>query len=419
MTPMLRPKTSSIFGLLVLIALTIPLSGIEKEPLTEYASRRALVAAEIKGSALILFGMQDDELVKFKQEDNFYYLTGFSEPNAVLLIDATGDQPEETLFVQPRNPREERWTGVTMSSGAEGEKLTGVKSVRVRSELGEAISRVTAKASKIFTLTDKRNLEQLRNFPSAETQNVANIISGLRLRKSPTELALMEKTINITVAGHQAAARTIAPGVWEYEVEAAVEYEFRRRGAERPSFPSIIGSGPNSTVLHYDASTRQMQAGDLVVVDIGSEYSGYAGDVTRTYPVSGKFSPRQREIYQIVLDAQKEAFAKIKPGATIRDVHQAALTYIRNKGYGAEFPHGTSHHLGLYVHDPGDTGRRLEPGMVITVEPGIYLDKEQLGVRIEDDVVITENGYRLLSNYPREIAEIEALMARSSASPQR
>jgi Xaa-Pro aminopeptidase len=162
-----------------------------------------------------------------------------------------------------------------------------------------------------------------------------------------------------------------------------------------------------------------MQAGELVVVDIGAEYSGYAGDVTRTYPVSGKFSPRQREIYQIVLDAQKAALAVIKPGVTINQVHQAAMNVIRAKGYAREFPHGTSHHLGLYVHDPGDTRRPLEPGMVITVEPGIYLDSEQLGVRIEDDIVVTETGYRMLSDFPREIADVEALMARSSAGAQR
>jgi Xaa-Pro aminopeptidase len=417
---MLRKKIITIAGALLLLATTASLSALEKEPLTEYASRRARVAEQIKGSALILFGAPDSELVKFKQEDNFYYLTGFSEPDAALLIDASGDTTEEILFVQPRNPDQERWTGVTMSSGDEGQKITGMKSVQVNSELKSRVARVAQKGVKLFTLTtDKRSIEQLRNLAPTDAQNIGPLIAGLRIRKAPTELALMDKTVKITLSGQEAAARTIKPGIWEYEIEAAVEYEFRRRGAERPSFPSIIGSGPNSTVLHYNASTRRMQAGDLVVVDIGSEYSGYAGDVTRTYPVSGKFTPRQREIYQIVLDAQKEALAAIKPGVTIRQVHQAALNYIRSKGYANEFPHGTSHHLGLYVHDVGDTRRALEPGMVITVEPGIYLDKEQLGVRIEDDVVVTENGYRMMSDFPREISEIEALMARSSSSPQR
>lgn len=427
MTHMLLKKRPIVSALLLLIVLSIPIAAIEKEPLLEYASRRARVAEEIRGNALILYGNEDSELVKFKQEDNFYYLTGFSEPDAVLVIDATGEQPEETLFIKPRNPSQERWTGVTTSSGADGEKATGLKSVRILSDLAGTMARITQKGRKLYTLTnDTRTMDQVRSLTPRDVQNAEPILANLRVRKSPTELALLEKTIKISLSGQEAAARIVAPGVWEYEVEAAVEYEFRRRGAERPSFPSIIGSGPNSTVLHYNASTRQMQAGDLVVVDIGSEYGGYAGDVTRTYPVSGKFTPRQREIYQIVLDAQKRALAVIKPGITMQQVHQAAANYIRSKGYDREFPHGTSHFLGLYihdlesyVHDIGPSRIALEPGMVITVEPGIYLDKEQLGVRIEDDVVITENGYRMLSDFPREIAEIEALMARSSANPQR
>jgi len=420
MTPMLRSKICAVFTALLLIALSNYIAATEKEPLSEYASRRARVAEQIKGNALILYGNPDSDLVKFKQEDNFYYLTGFSEPDAVLVIDATGEQPEETLFIQPRNPSQERWTGVTTSSGAEGEKVTGLKSVRVLNDLTGTMARITQKGRKLYTLSgDKRTMDQVRPLNATDVQNVAPIIANLRVRKSPTELALLEKTIKISVTGQEAAARIIAPGVWEYEVEAAVEYEFRRRGAERPSFPSIIGSGPNSTVLHYNASTRQMQAGDLVVVDIGSEYSGYAGDVTRTYPVSGKFTPRQREIYQIVLDAQKQALAVIKPGVTMQQVHQAAFNYIRAKGYEREFPHGTSHYLGLYVHDAGPSRIALEPGMVITVEPGIYLDKEQLRVRIENDVVVTQTEYRMLSDFPREVAEIEALMARSSSNPQR
>jgi Xaa-Pro aminopeptidase len=306
-----------------------------------------------------------------------------------------------------------------MSAGSEGQKATGLKSVQVVGEFAPTLARLAQKSTKFYTLPDNR--DKLRGMvAAADVQNAEPFISSLRLKKAATEVALLEKTINITLRGHEAAARMIAPGVWEYQVEAALEYEFRRNGAERPSFPSIVGSGPNSTVLHYNASTRQMQAGDLVVVDIGAEYSGYAGDVTRTYPVTGKFTPRQKEIYQIVLDAQKAALAVVKPGATIGQVHQAALRVINSKGFTVEeFPHGTSHHLGLYVHDPGNTRRPLEPGMVITVEPGIYLEKEQLGVRIEDDIVVTETGYRMLSDFPKEVADIEALMARSSGSSQR
>jgi len=245
-----------------------------------------------------------------------------------------------------------------------------------------------------------------------ELNDVERDIAFLRQVKSPTEVALLEKAIQMTLKGHQAAARTIAPGVMEFEVEAALEYEFRRNGAERPGFPSIVGSGPFSTVLHYDKSERRMEAGEVVVVDVGAEYAGYSADVTRTYPVSGKFSSRQREIYQIVLEAQKNAISKIKPGVRISDIHQAAMSHIRSKGFEKYFIHGTSHHIGLEVHDVGDTSRPLEPNMVITVEPGIYIPEEQLGIRIEDDVLVTPQGHRLLSPFPREIAEIEALVKR-------
>lgn len=389
--------------------------AIEKEPLSEYAARRARVAEQIKGSALILFGAPDSDLVKFKQTDNFFYLTGFTEPDAVLVIDATDDQPQETLYIRPRDRAQERWTGITTSPGGDGQRATGIKSVKVLADLNSAVASILRKNKKVVTESNNRHTtDQLRTLaPTAELEDIAPIAARLRVKKSTTELALLEKTVAITLAGHEAAARTIAPGVWEYQVEAALEFEFRTRGAERPSFPSIVGSGPNSTTLHYNASTRQMKAGDLVVVDIGAEYSGYAGDVTRTYPVSGKFTPRQREIYQIVLDAQKEALAKVKPGSTIQEIHRAALAYIESKGYAEQFPHGTSHYIGLYVHDVGSLRQPLEPGMALTVEPGIYIDREELGVRIEDDVVVTETGYRMLSTFPREIAEIEALMART------
>jgi Xaa-Pro aminopeptidase len=407
----MRVKSWIAWAFVLLASLSV--NAIEKEPLSEYAARRARVAEQIKGSTLILFGAPDSDLVKFKQTDNFFYLTGFSEPDAVLVIDSTGDQPQETLYIRPRDRSQERWTGVTTSPGGDGQKETGIKSVKALNELNSALASILKKNKNLVTEPkDRHSADELRALgPSAELQDVAPIMERLRVKKSPTEIALLEKTVSITLAGHDAAARTIAPGVWEYQVEAALEFEFRTRGAERPSFPSIVGSGPNSTTLHYNASTRQMKAGDLVVVDIGAEYSGYAGDVTRTYPVSGKFTPRQREIYQIVLDAQKEALAKVKPGATIQQIHQAARAYIESKGYGDEFPHGTSHYIGLYVHDVGNTRQPLEPGMALTVEPGIYIDREELGVRIEDDVVVTETGYRMLSTFPREIAEIEALMA--------
>jgi Xaa-Pro aminopeptidase len=366
--------------------------GIEKEPLQEYRSRRERLAQRIKGNVLVLRAAPDQELTKYRQEPNFYYLTGFEEPNATLLLDATSDPPQEFLFLPERKPREEKWTGAKLGPGSEAEKATGFATVLPASRLDAILGKASAHAKSIYGLKD-----------------VESDIAYLRQVKSPTEIALLEKAIQITLKAAGAAARTIAPGVMEYEVEAAIEYEFRRNGAEGPGFPSIVGSGPFSTVLHYNKSERRIQAGDLVVVDIGAQYGGYSADVTRTFPASGKFSARQREIYQIVLDAQKAALAKVRPGVRISELHQAAMNHIRSKGYDKYFIHGTSHHIGLEVHDVGDTARPLEPNMVITVEPGIYIPDEELGIRIEDDVLVTPTGYRLLSTFPKEIAEIEAL----------
>jgi Xaa-Pro aminopeptidase len=377
---------------LLLLLGVFPLLAVEKEPLQEYRSRRDRLAELIKGNVLVLKAAPEQELVKYQQERNFYYLTGFDEPDAILLLNAAAVPVEEFLFIPDRKPAEERWTGEKLGPGPEAEKATGFKKVLPISEFDSTLKKASEGTKSVYGLKD-----------------VAENIAFLRQTKSPTEIALLEKAIQITLKAQQAAAQAIAPRVMEYEVEAALEYEFRRGGAERPGFPSIVGSGPFSTILHYDKSTRRMEAGDVVVVDIGAEYSGYSADVTRTYPVSGKFSSRQREIYQIVLDAQKAALAQVKPGATIGEIHRAAMAHIRSKGYEKNFIHGTSHHIGLEVHDVGSTARPLEPDMVITVEPGIYIPEEQLGIRIEDDVLVTASGYRMLSTFPREISEIEGL----------
>jgi Xaa-Pro aminopeptidase len=379
---------------LLLLALR-PLLAIEKEPLSEYKSRRDRLSARIKGNVLVLRAAPEQELVKYQQERNFYYLTGLDQSDAILLLDAVSDPPQEFLFLPERKPAAERWTGLKLGPDAEGERATGFAKALPTSEFDAILKKLSRQAKAVYGLKD-----------------VESDIAYLRQIKSPAEIALLEKAIQITLKAEQAAARTIAPGVMEYEVQAALEYEFTRNGAERPGFPSIVGSGPFSTILHYNDSTRRIQPGDVVVVDIGAEYSGYSADVTRTYPASGSFSPRQREIYQIVLDAQKAAIAKVKPGARISDMHNAAMSVIRSKGYEKYFIHGTSHHIGLDVHDVGDTSRPFEPNMVITAEPGIYIPEEQLGIRIEDDVLVTPTGYRVLSNFPKEISEIEGLMKR-------
>ena len=402
------------FSWFVLIA--VGAAGIEREPLEQYQARRHQLAAEL-GGAIVLFPAERLDLVEYKQENNFYYLTGFDESNAILLIDATGDEPEEFFFLPPRDLEEERWTGVKLGPGPEAVERTGFGTVEALEEFSSRLESVLENTDTVYTLIENEaDLERLQAIaPRADYKDIASAIAALRLIKSQTELMLLEKAIEITMKAHEAAASIIRPSAWEYEIEGTVEYEFRRRGAERPSFPSIIGSGPYSTILHYNKNDRQMLDGELVVIDIGAEYSGYAADITRTYPVNGRFTDRQREIYQIVLDAQKAALAQVRPGAQLNgsdSIHAAARDYIESKGYGDYFIHGTSHYIGLYVHDVGDTGAPLEPHMVLTVEPGIYIPEENIGVRIEDDVVVTEDGYRMLSDFPREVEEIEALMAR-------
>ncbi len=395
---------------------------LEREPLAEYRERRERLA-EALGGVVVLFAAPVNDLVEFQQDDNFYYLTGFDEPEAILMLDSNGDSMTESLFLPPRDLDEERWTGEKLGPGDEAATRIGVERVLDVGEFERRLRDAADGTENVFTqASDDEAIARIRGIlPDTQPGDIQGAISRLRLVKAPTEIALIEKAVDITLAAHRAAAAAIAPEAWEYQAEAAIEYEFRWNGAERPAFPSIVGSGPFSTILHYDRNSRQMQDGDLVVVDIGAEYSGYAADVTRTYPVNGRFSNRQREIYEIVLGAQKAALARVRPGATLSSgpdsVHAAARDYINSRGYGEYFIHGTSHYLGLYVHDVGSTGTPLEPNMVLTVEPGIYIPEENIGVRIEDDVVVTENGYRMLSDFPREVDEIEALMAERRTSP--
>ena len=248
-------------------------------------------------------------------------------------------------------------------------------------------------------------------------------IAHMRAVKSGGEIALIRKAVEASVDAHLAAMKAVKPGAWEYQIAALMQYTFSREGCEWPSYPPIVGSGFFSTVLHYDGNARQMEDGDVVVMDVAGSYGGYATDITRTVPVNGRFTPRQREIYEIVLAAQNAALAAARPGMyvgrhTPNGLYGIAFDYINTHGkdshgqpLGQYFIHGLSHPIGLNVHDPLDYNQELRPGMVITMEPGIYLPDEKLGVRIEDDILITPTGNELLSRrLPRAVDEIEKLM---------
>jgi Xaa-Pro aminopeptidase len=351
---------------------------------------------------------------------------------------APGELGMEALYIPPRDRAQEKWTGPKLGpDDPDASARTGFATVRDSAQFAADLHAALKKFPKIYSeltpqpesgkecfQTDEVN--KLRALaPQALTADVRPAIAGMRAVKGPGEIALIRKAVEASVDAHLAAMQAVKPGVWEYQIAALMKYEFERRGCEWPAYPPIVGSGFFSTVLHYDEDSHQMHDGDVVVMDVAGSYSGYASDLTRTLPVNGHFTPRQREIYEIVLGAQNAAMDAAKPGAYVgghgpKGMNEIAYDYINTHGkdphgqpLGQYFIHGVSHPIGLNVHDPMDYTRPLEPGMVITVEPGIYLPEEKIGVRIEDDILITPEGHELLSRrLPRTVEEIEKMMGK-------
>jgi Xaa-Pro aminopeptidase len=277
-------------------------------------------------------------------------------------------------------------------------------------------------------LTDQPAAARLKLLePLREISNVASAIAKLRMSKSPEEIALIQRATDVTLQGHRAAWERAAPGLYEYQVAGTMTGIFRESGCARSAYSPIVGSGPNSVYLHYSRNSRRMDAGEVLLMDVAAECAGYVSDITRTIPVGGKFTARQREIYEIVLGAQKAAIAAVKPGMTLsktapNSLYKIAYEYINSHGkdlhgerLGKYFTHGLGHHVGLDVHDASDPSAPLEEGMVITVEPGIYIPEENLGVRIEDVVLVTGHGAKVLSAaLPRDPGEIEKLVGKAA-----
>lgn len=418
-------------GILVLIISLIALSALCLELDKEiYLQRRAEVMKEMgSGIAILISGQpafrNGDVYYPFRTDNNFFYLTGIKEPGAILVLAPQSPRMKEALFLSPRNAVRERWEGKTLGPGEEAQKISGCKTVLSITEFERIIPRILGVTDTLHYVrpaqmvgkdkplnAEVHFINQIKErYPHLVVKDLAPILARMRVIKSPQELELMQKAIDITCAAHREAMKSAEPGMYEYEIRAVIEYVYQKKGATGWGFPSIVGAGPNSCILHYEKCTSKTEPGDLVVMDIGAEYENYSADITRTIPVSGKFTPRQKEIYSIVLEANTRAIAAVKPGLTTKDIHKVARDYIESKGYGEYFIHGTSHWLGMDVHDVGNYESEFEPGMVITVEPGIYIPEEKLGVRIEDDVLITEDGHKVLSAAaPKEIADIEKLM---------
>lgn len=366
----------------------------------------------------------------YREDNNFFYLTGIEGPAAGLFFNGSA-LGEMTLYLPDRDPRMERWTGAVLGPDDEARALTGLNDVRSFQELEGNLRELTQRhphdgsGSGGIVLVSFGDpafegfLERALSGDSLRLEPLEPLLHRLRLVKDDEELRRLRKAVEITSEAHREVWRMAEPGVTEYQVEAALEYVFHVNGAERVGFTSIVGSGPNSVVLHYDENRGTLEDGDLVVVDIGAEFGYYTADLTRTFPANGQFSPRQAALYDLVLGARAAALEAIRPGGTLEEVNRAARGFLRDhsgdlcgpESCAAYLLHGVSHWLGMDVHDVGSNRSPLQAGMVLTLEPGLYLADESLGIRIEDDILVTESGYEVLSGeLPLTRADIEAIM---------
>ena len=398
--------------------------GADGIPLSEYKSRREALHKSAGQAVVILIGAREGDngelRTGFFQDADFYYLTGWKEPGAMLVMTPGSD----VLLVPKKNPEKERWTGAKLAPGDPNvAAVTGFDAVLPSESFESRLPQWIESASKVYTLTKEPAAESLKKLlPLRELTDAAPLIAKQRMVKSAAEVAAIQRSTDATLEAHRAAWRTTKPGIGEYVIAGVLMGSYFSRGCERNAYAPIIGSGPNATVLHYSQNSRTVDQGELVLMDAAAECAMYASDVTRTIPASGKFSARQREIYDIVLGAQNAVIAAIKPGMTFRGPNgltEIAKHYIDTHGkdlhgatLGKYFTHGVSHHVGLDVHDAMDPAAPLAENMVITVEPGIYIPEEGIGVRIEDMVLLTANGSKVLSAaLPRDADEIEKALA--------
>ena len=429
----------------VLAILTITASATERQNNTDYRARRQALAKAMSADhgSLILFAPVEPEgqndLYGFRQENNFYYLTGWPEPGAAILI--TSDPYREVLFLPEYNATQEKWTGPKLGpENPDAPKITGFDKVESLDNMHDELLKVLPQPRAIVYADLGSNgqstastgpMEWLRrsnSFPNyISFRDAVPLLARLRMIKDAGEVEFIRRATTASMAAHAAALKAIHPGVSEREISALMQYEFGKRGCERPAYAPIVGSGLYSTVLHYSDDSQVMQDGGLVVMDVGGEYSMYATDITRTAPVNGKFTPRQREIYNIVLGAQEAAIHAFEldksrlTGNGPESLYKVARDYIDSHGkdihgqpLGKYFIHGLGHHVGLSVHDASDPAAPLTKGMVFTLEPGVYIPEEKLGVRIEDMFYVDQDGklVMLTQGLPRTADEVEQAMKR-------
>ncbi|QOR37080.1 Xaa-Pro aminopeptidase [Billgrantia diversa] len=429
----------------------------------EYRARREALMKQLPAeSAVLLLGASlvtrsRDSDYPFRQNSDFHYLTGFPEPDALLLLLPGRSEGESVLFCQDRDPSLEAWTGIRL--GAEGAlRVHAVDQAFENVDRDEHLEALLDGRTSLYLMLDDAEAMALADDvrarlaarvrrgaqPPRSYVDLAPLLHEQRLTKSEAELELMRHAAKLSARAHRRAMRTAHPGLAEYHLQAELEHEFHWHGASGPAYASIVGGGANACVLHYIENNAPLHDGELVLIDAGAEFDLYAGDITRTFPVGGRFSDAQREVYEVVLAAQERAIAAVRPGVTLAELHEGVVrdltaglvrlgllageveSRIEDESYKRFYLHSTSHWLGLDVHDVGSyriegKPRPLVPGMVLTVEPGLYLPADEdlpqrfrgIGIRIEDDVVVTAEGHEVLTaEVPKRVTEIEALMAK-------
>ena len=402
----------------------------------------------------------NDSHFRFRQDSDFFYLTGFDEPEAIAVVKPSDKDHPYTLFVRPRDPEREVWDG--KRAGVEGaESEYGADAAFPIAEFDEKLDEMINGATSLYyrigngnadldeliinRIHKMRGLERKKISAPRAIIDTGSVVHEMRLFKSAEEIELMQQAADIAAEGHIEAMKAARAGMKEYEIEALIEHIFRRNGADAPAYTSIVGGGANATVLHYVSNDATLNDGELLLIDAGAEYRGYASDITRTFPINGRFTEAQREVYDVVLEAQMACIEMVRVGNTNDEIKQRSIEIqtegmarlgilqgdvaklIEEEKYKQFYMHGLGHYLGLDVHDVGryyikEEPRKLEPGMVMTVEPGIYIAADAkdvpekylgIGVRIEDDVLVTDGDPRVLSSKaPKQVEELEALMAR-------
>jgi Xaa-Pro aminopeptidase len=430
------------------LAITTPAApALDRQPNADYHARRMALAQKLDGGVAVVFAATEAEgpnaTFGFRQDDNFFYLSGMTTPGAALLVapafNKNSSQPyTEILFLPVRNVKQEKWTGPKLGpDDPQASSITGFERIASLDTLSAELAKLLADGRPALYLDMPESGDQnaASNFLAwARRANTLPMRTGvndfkpalaqLRVIKDAGEIDRLRHAANATNAAHLAALQMIKPGLNEHDVETRMQYEFMKAGCERPAYAPVVGSGFNSTVLHYSADDAPIKDGDVVVMDVAGEYAMYASDVTRTAPANGKFTDRQREIYNIVLGAQQAAMSAFKSGqyslTGAESLYKVAFDYINTHGkdmhgqpLGQYFIHGLGHYVGLNVHDPGDTKAKLGPGMVFTIEPGIYIPEEKLGVRIEDIYYVDAQGNLVdfTASLPHTAEEVEAAMA--------